>query len=212
MFGAATVPGLTDLGAPAPTTCWRRSRSPSALTVPTRSGSPAIPRSSPRRPISCSPTISGRCSRPPSIASSRAPGCRCRTGVTSTGSLMLDPASDNAIADALAAIHNLNFPVADADRLKRVRERLKDITALSRRNWEAILAETDNDHELLPNLEPGRPHARREDHAGTDQRLGPDARCGRPDPRGPAAHPALALRQGGSTSRPISRAPSAPIS
>lgn len=69
---------------------------------------------------------------------------------TSTGSLMLDPASDNAIADALAAIHHLNWPVIEPDRLKRVLARFKDITALSRRNWEAILAETDDNRELLP--------------------------------------------------------------
>lgn len=69
---------------------------------------------------------------------------------SSTGTLMLDPASDNAIADALAAIHNLNWPVAEPDRLKRVLTRFKDITALSRRNWDAILAETDDNRELLP--------------------------------------------------------------
>lgn len=67
-----------------------------------------------------------------------------------TGSLMLDPESDNAIADALAAIHQLNWPVTDADRLKRVLARFKAITGLSRRNWEAILAETDDNRELLP--------------------------------------------------------------
>jgi hypothetical protein len=68
----------------------------------------------------------------------------------STGTLMLDPESDNAIADALAAIHHLNWPVTDADRLKRVLARFKAITGLSRRNWEAILAETDDNRELLP--------------------------------------------------------------
>lgn len=67
-----------------------------------------------------------------------------------TGTLMLDPESDNAIADALAAIHHLNWPVTDADRLKRVLARFKAITGLSRRNWEAILAETDDNRELLP--------------------------------------------------------------
>ncbi|HEV2518832.1 MAG TPA: hypothetical protein VGV07_26530 [Devosia sp.] len=67
-----------------------------------------------------------------------------------TGTLMLDPESDNAIADALAAIHHLNWPVTDADRLKRVLARFKAITDLSRRNWEAILAETDDNRELLP--------------------------------------------------------------
>jgi len=68
-----------------------------------------------------------------------------------TGSLMLDPESDNAIADALAAIHHLNWPVTDAARLKGVLARFKLITSLSRNNWDAILAETDDNRELLPN-------------------------------------------------------------
>lgn len=70
--------------------------------------------------------------------------------MTSTGTLMLDPQSDNAIADALALIHNLNWPVTDPQRLAHVRERLKEVVALSRRDWELILAETDDDHELVP--------------------------------------------------------------
>lgn len=69
----------------------------------------------------------------------------------SPGMMMIDPESDGAIADAIAAIHTLNFPVSDADRLKGVLARLKEITALSRQNWDAILAETDNERELLPN-------------------------------------------------------------
>lgn len=71
--------------------------------------------------------------------------------VTATGSLMLDPQSDNAIADALALIHELSWEVVEPDRLKRVQARLKEVTALSRQNWAAILAETDDNHELLPN-------------------------------------------------------------
>lgn len=71
--------------------------------------------------------------------------------VTATGSLMLDPQSDNAIADALALIHELSWPVVEPDRLRRVLTRLRHVTELSRRNWDAILAETDDDHELLPN-------------------------------------------------------------
>jgi len=66
------------------------------------------------------------------------------------GMLMLDPQSDNAIADAVAAIHTINWPVIDPARLRRVLERLKAVTALSRRNWEAILAETDDNAELIP--------------------------------------------------------------
>lgn len=64
--------------------------------------------------------------------------------------MLLDPESDNAIADLVAAIHTINWPVVEPARLKRVLERFKAITGLSRRNWDAILAETDDDHELVP--------------------------------------------------------------
>lgn len=66
------------------------------------------------------------------------------------GMLMLDPASDNAIADLIAAVHTINWPVVEPDRLKRVLMRFQAITQLSRRNWEAILAETDDNKELVP--------------------------------------------------------------
>ena len=66
------------------------------------------------------------------------------------GTLFMDADSDAFIADVIAAIHTLDFPVADAARLAGVRERLLSITALSRRNWELILAETDDDRELVP--------------------------------------------------------------
>lgn len=67
------------------------------------------------------------------------------------GMLMLDPESDNAIADFVAAIHTINWPVVEPARLKRVLTRFQAITGLSRRNWEAILAETDDNAELVPN-------------------------------------------------------------
>lgn len=69
----------------------------------------------------------------------------------STGStLFMDPDSDAFIADLVAAIHTLDFPVVDSERLSGVLERLTRITALSRRNWELILAETDDNRELVP--------------------------------------------------------------
>lgn len=67
-----------------------------------------------------------------------------------TGSLVMDPNTDTAIADAIAVIHTLNWPVTDAARLKGVLGRLAAITAFSRKNWEAIEAETDSDAELVP--------------------------------------------------------------
>lgn len=68
----------------------------------------------------------------------------------STSTLILDPESDNAIADAIAMIHTLSFPVTDPQRLKGVLARLHEIINLSRRNWDAILAETDDNRELVP--------------------------------------------------------------
>lgn len=69
---------------------------------------------------------------------------------TKGGVLFMDPAGDAGIADMVAAIHTLNFPVTDPARLAGVLARLKAITALSRQNWEAILAETDDNRELVP--------------------------------------------------------------
>lgn len=81
--------------------------------------------------------------------------------VTSTGTLMLDPQSDNAIADALALIHELSWEVVEPGRLQRVQARLHEVTAMSRRNWEAILAETDDNHELLPSPKQTGPNGER---------------------------------------------------
>ena len=66
------------------------------------------------------------------------------------GSLVMDPQTDTAIADAVAAIHTLNWPVVEPERLKGVLERAGAVTNFSRANWAAILLETDDNHELLP--------------------------------------------------------------
>lgn len=67
------------------------------------------------------------------------------------GMLMLDPTTDTAIADAIAAIHTINWPVVEPERLAGVLKRFQKITALSRANWDAIEAETDDNRELVPN-------------------------------------------------------------
>jgi hypothetical protein len=69
---------------------------------------------------------------------------------TRGGTLFMDADSDSNIADMIAAIHTLDFPVTDGARLRGVLERLKSITTYSRRNWELILAETDDNRELVP--------------------------------------------------------------
>jgi len=66
------------------------------------------------------------------------------------GTLMMDPATDTAIADVIAAIHTADFPVEDPARLKGVLARLHSVIAFSRLNWDAILAETDDERELVP--------------------------------------------------------------
>src|SRR5690606_20270601 len=66
------------------------------------------------------------------------------------GTLLMDPDGDTFIADLVAALHTAEFPVEDPARLAGVLGRLNAITALSRRNWELILAETDDNRELVP--------------------------------------------------------------
>lgn len=72
-------------------------------------------------------------------------------GMTARGTLAVDPVTDAVIADLIAAIHTMDWPVIDPDRLKGVRDRLKTILALSREDWAAILAETDDRREFIPN-------------------------------------------------------------
>ncbi|MGV8855389.1 MAG: hypothetical protein ACOH2L_12155 [Devosia sp.] len=81
---------------------------------------------------------------------------------TKGGMLVMDPDSDAGFADIIAAIHTLNFPVIDRPLLASIPGQLKHATALSRQNWDLIVAETDDNRELLPNpgqtaLLPGMP-------------------------------------------------------
>lgn len=66
------------------------------------------------------------------------------------GTLFMDAESDAWFADLIAGLHRADFPVVETGRLAGVLERLKLITALSRRNWALILAEIDDDRELVP--------------------------------------------------------------
>lgn len=58
---------------------------------------------------------------------------------------------DGRIADGIAWIHLLNWPVAEADRLPRTREHFLAAARLSQEMWASIRAETDDDREWLPN-------------------------------------------------------------
>jgi hypothetical protein len=55
------------------------------------------------------------------------------------------------IADAIAAIHLASFPLKDAAKMRAAHAHLTQVIALSRQSWKAIQAETDNDHEWVPN-------------------------------------------------------------
>lgn len=53
-------------------------------------------------------------------------------------------------ADLVAFIHLWRWPVLEPERLHTARLHLLKMIDLSRRNWELILAETDDDHEWIP--------------------------------------------------------------
>ena len=56
-----------------------------------------------------------------------------------------------SLADLVAFVHLLNCPVVDKAQLGQALAHLRAVPALSRKSWTAILAETDDDHEWLPN-------------------------------------------------------------
>lgn len=55
------------------------------------------------------------------------------------------------IFDLIAFIHLVRLPVRDSARMKVALTHLEQMIALSKESWKAILAETDDDHEWLPN-------------------------------------------------------------
>ncbi|MDZ7708262.1 MAG: hypothetical protein U5J97_10320 [Trueperaceae bacterium] len=55
------------------------------------------------------------------------------------------------LADVIALIHLIDFPVLDADRAAAALTRLRTTVAMSQASWRAILAETDDGREWLPN-------------------------------------------------------------
>ena len=55
------------------------------------------------------------------------------------------------IADAIAFIHMIRFPVSEPKRLLSSQQHLRRMIALSRQSWQEIEAETDNKEDWLPN-------------------------------------------------------------
>ena len=58
--------------------------------------------------------------------------------------------SFEGIADLVAFIHLINFPVAEPKRMAAALGHLEAMASLSRRSWDLILKETDDDHEWIP--------------------------------------------------------------
>jgi hypothetical protein len=56
---------------------------------------------------------------------------------------------EHAIADAIALVHEIRWQPVEPQRLLRTRDHLKQVIALSRLSWQAIAAETDDDHEWI---------------------------------------------------------------
>ena len=68
-----------------------------------------------------------------------------------SGSKVFEISNDVDAADVIAFVHLLNFPVRDAARLQSARQHLLTTLACSEKSWQAILAETDDDNEWIPN-------------------------------------------------------------
>lgn len=78
------------------------------------------------------------------------------------GQLVLDRDSDALIADAIAAIHTVNWPIEREGGLSGIGDRLVGIFNFSRSSWEMILAERDDHLEFIPspNQTPQHPSMR----------------------------------------------------
>lgn len=58
---------------------------------------------------------------------------------------------EKEIFDIIAGFHLMQFPVKEHKRMASAREHLLEMIRTSRESWTLILAETDDDHEWLPN-------------------------------------------------------------
>jgi len=59
--------------------------------------------------------------------------------------------NDTDILDCLAFVHLINFEVVAPQRMEAALHHLEAVIAQSRESWKWIMAETDDDHEWLPN-------------------------------------------------------------
>lgn len=64
--------------------------------------------------------------------------------------LSVDDDGDNMLLDAIAFVHLLDFPLAEAQRMPAALEHFRETIPLSRRSWACIQAETDDTYEWIP--------------------------------------------------------------
>jgi len=57
----------------------------------------------------------------------------------------------NEIFDVIAGLHHLQCDVVEPERMKAALKDLEEVVSQSRESWRWIMAETDDDHEWLPN-------------------------------------------------------------
>jgi len=77
--------------------------------------------------------------------------------------------SEWRLADLVSLIHYINWPVVEPERRSAARRHLLEMIRLSRENWRAILAETDNDREWLPGPHQPGVHVLTGLEVGTDE-------------------------------------------
>lgn len=58
--------------------------------------------------------------------------------------------SNFEIADLIALLHKIRWPVAEPERMKAAHTHFKQVISLGRLTWKSILAETDDDSEWIP--------------------------------------------------------------
>jgi hypothetical protein len=58
--------------------------------------------------------------------------------------------SNFEIADLIALLHEIRWPVAEPERMKAAHTHFKQVISLGRLTWKSILAETDDDSEWIP--------------------------------------------------------------
>jgi len=83
------------------------------------------------------------------------PSSRSLVVVPSNRSLVSEPSENSrgveAMVDLVAVAHLARFTVYEPERMGRALEHLQTAVAMSRASWQAILAETDDDCEWIPN-------------------------------------------------------------